>query len=50
VLLAVGISTSFYVVVSFLYGPALAVPLTAAVAVLLAWLWYGIALVRRARS
>jgi hypothetical protein len=49
-LLAVGISTSFYVVVSFLYGRALAIPLTAGVGALLAWLWYGIALVRRARS
>jgi hypothetical protein len=49
-LLAVGIATSLYVVVSFLYGDAVAIPLAAVISVLLAWLWYGLALVRRARD
>jgi hypothetical protein len=49
-LLALGIATSVYVVVSFLYGPGVGGGLAGAVAALLAWLWYGLPLVRRARG
>ncbi|HSP73437.1 MAG TPA: DUF6328 family protein [Gaiellaceae bacterium] len=47
-LLALGIATSVYVVVSFLYGPGVGGGLAGGVAALLAWLWYGLPLVRRA--
>jgi hypothetical protein len=47
-LLALGIATSVYVVVSFLYGPGVGGGLAGFVAALLAWLWYGLPLLRRA--
>ncbi len=49
-LLALGIATSVYVVVSFLYGPGVGGGLAGFVAALLAWLWYGLPLVRRRGS
>ena len=47
-LLALGIATSVYVVVSFLYGPGVGGGLAGFVTALLAWLWYGLPLLRRA--
>jgi Family of unknown function (DUF6328) len=44
--LAVGIASSMYLVTSFLYGDGVGVPLAALVAGLLAWLWYGLPLMR----
>jgi amino acid transporter len=50
VFLAIGIASSVYLVVSFLYGDAVGVPLAGGLAGLLAWLWYGLPLVREARD
>ncbi|MGZ4382454.1 MAG: DUF6328 family protein [Gaiellaceae bacterium] len=49
-LLALGIATSVYVVVSFLYGPGVGGGLAGFVAAVLAWLWYGLPLLRRGGS
>jgi hypothetical protein len=49
-LLALGIASSLYVVVSFLYGNDVGVPIAAAIAGLISWLWYGLPLLRRARE
>jgi ABC-type uncharacterized transport system YnjBCD permease subunit len=46
VCLAVGIASSVYLVTSFLYGDGVAVPIAALVAGLLAWLWYGLPIMR----
>jgi amino acid transporter len=50
VCLAVGIASSVYLVVSFLYGNTLGVSLAGLIAGLLAWLWYGLPLARDARD
>jgi len=46
-LLALGIASAVYVVVSFLYGDAYGIPVAAAIAALLAGLWYALPLYRR---
>jgi Na+/H+ antiporter NhaD/arsenite permease-like protein len=46
-LLALGIASSVYVVVSFLYGNAYGIPVAAALAALLVALWYALPLYRR---
>jgi hypothetical protein len=50
VLLGVAVSCALYVVVAFLYGTILGAALAASLGILIAWLWYGLPLVRRARS
>jgi amino acid transporter len=50
VFLAIGIASSVYLVVSFLYGNAVGLALAGLIAGLLAWLWYGLPLVRDARD
>jgi len=46
-LLALGIASAVYVVVSFLYGDAYGIPVAAAIAALLVGLWYALPLYRR---
>jgi hypothetical protein len=46
VFLAIGIASSVYLVTSFLYGDGVGVPLAALVAGMLAWLWYGLPIIR----
>jgi len=50
VLLAVGIASAVYVVVSFLYGDAYGIPVAGAIAALIAALWYALPLLRAARE
>lgn len=50
VLLALGVGTSVYVVVSFLYGPGVGGGLAGGLTALLVWLWYGLPLRRRAQE
>jgi len=45
--LALAIGTSVYVVTSFLYGSSLGAAVAALVGLLLAWLWFGLPLLRR---
>ena len=47
VLLAVGIASAVYLVVSFLYGNAYGIAVAAAIAALIAALWYALPLLRR---
>jgi hypothetical protein len=48
-LLAVGIASALYVVVSFLYGDTYGIPVAGAIGGLIAVLWYALPLLRNAR-
>jgi hypothetical protein len=48
-LLAVGIGSALYVVVSFLYGDTYGIPVAGAIGGLIAVLWYALPLLRNAR-
>ena len=50
VLLAIGMGSSLYVVVGFLYGSAVGGALAGGLGAVLGWLWYGLPLRRRLRD
>jgi hypothetical protein len=50
VFLALGMTSSVYLITDFLFGEPATAPVTAVIAGLFTWFWYGLPLLRRARD